>query len=225
MSSRDGAPDDGRSASEEALAVVKAVTGRGRSFAGAGASAVSGGVDDALRALVARRVDHALRPGAAEVSTDELLDALVDRSGSSFSPWLGAGAARLVRTGRVARALGGRTPLGLIVRFGPALYTAVSSNLRGLDAAAGRLATRARGRKIDPDPERLRRAVVQALTGAPVDPDADADHSALLRVWLGEAGRRAVPFGDHIKGLRASRTPEAVAAVLDSIDVARLGRR
>ena len=204
--------------------MVRAVTGRGRAFAGTGASAVSSGVDDALRALVGRRVDRALRPGAADVTPDELLESLDVRSGPAMSPWLGAGAARLVRTGRVARALGGRTPLGLIVRFGPALYAAVSSNLRGLDAAAGRLVTRARQRGVEPDPERLRRVVVQALTGDPIDPGADADHSALLRVWLGDAGRRAVPFGDHIKGLRASRTPEAVAAVLDSIDVGRLAR-
>jgi hypothetical protein len=110
------------------------------------------------------------------------------------------------------------------VRFGPALYEAVSTNLRGLDAALGHLVTRARDQRIDPDPERLRTAVVQALAGDPIDPDADADHGSLVRVWLGDAGRRVVPFGGRISGLNRGRTPEAVAAALASVDVRRLRR-
>ena len=98
-------------------------------------------VEDALRILVRRRVARALRPGAPAVTTDELIEALGPRTGSTITPWIGAGAARLARTGRAAKVLGGRTPLGLAVRFGPALSAAVLGNVRGLDAAIARLVT------------------------------------------------------------------------------------
>lgn len=217
-------PDDDRSTRDEVLAVVRAVAGKGLELAGTGAGALGSGVDEALRALVDRRVERALRPSAPAVSATELVDALGTGS-AAMSPWLGAGAARLARSGRAARFVGGRTPVGLAVRFGPALYQAVSANLRGLDAAIAHLVTRARDHRVDPDPRRLRTAVVQALTGAPIDPDAEADPSALARVWLGDAGRRVVPFGlGRINGLNRGRTPDAVAAALASIDVRHLRR-
>lgn len=218
-------PDDDRSARDDVLAVVRAVAGRSRDLAGSGAGAFGGGLDEALRALVDRRVQRALRPGAPAVSASELVDALGDGGASALSPWLGAGAARLASAGRAARLVGGRTPVGLAVRFGPALYQAISGNLRGLDAAAAHLVTRARDQRVDPDPERLRTVVVQALAGDPVDPDAEADHASLVRVWLGDAGRRMVPFGlRRISGFNKGRTPEAVAAALAAVDVRRLRR-
>jgi hypothetical protein len=214
-----------RSTPDDVLAVVRAVVGRGRSLAGSGAQLFSGGVEDAVRTLVLRRTERALRPGAPEVSTSDLVDALDPRTSSTMSPWVGAGMLRLARTGRVAKAVGGRTPVGLAVRFGPALYGAISGNLRGLDAALGHVVSVARARKVEPDADRLRRVVVQALVGDPLDPRAEPDHGALVRVWLGDAGRRAVPFGDHIKGLRNGRTPEAIAALLDGLDLRDLTAR
>lgn len=217
-------PDDDRSTRDDVLAVVRAVAGKGVELAGTGAGVLGNGVDEALRVLVDRRVERALRPSAPAVSATDLVDAL-GTTGTSVSPWLGAGAARLARSGRAARFVGSRHPVGLAVRFGPSLYQAVSANLRGLDAAIAHLVTRARDRSIDPDPTRLRTAVVQALTGDPVDPDAEADPSALVRVWLGDAGRRVVPFGlGRINGLTRGRTPDAVAAALASLDVRRLRR-
>jgi hypothetical protein len=216
-------PDDDRSTRDDVLAVVRAVAGRGLELAGTGAGALGTGVDEALRALIDRRVDRALRPTAPAVSATDLVDAL-GSTGSAVSPWLGAGAARLARTGRAARVMGGRTPIGLAVRFGPALYQAVSANLRGLDAAIAHLVTRARDQRIDPDPGRLRTVVVQSLAGDPIDPDVEADPSALVRVWLGDAGRRVVPFGGRLAGFNRGRTPEAVAAALASVDVRRLRR-
>jgi hypothetical protein len=216
-------PDDDRSTRDDVLAVVRAVAGRGLELAGTGAGALGTGVDEALRALIDRRVDRALRPTAPAVSATDLVDAL-GSTGPAVSPWLGAGAARLARTGRAARVMGGRTPIGLAVRFGPALYQAVSANLRGLDAAIAHLVTRARDQRIDPDPGRLRTVVVQSLAGDPIDPDVEADPSALVRVWLGDAGRRVVPFGGRLAGFNRGRTPEAVAAALASVDVRRLRR-
>jgi hypothetical protein len=217
-------PEEDRSSRDDVLAVVRGAAERGWELAGSRADALGGGVDEALRALIDRRVQRALRSSAPPVRADELVDALGAQRSSSVAPWLGAGAARLARTGRAARFLGGRTPVGLAVRFGPALYEAVSTNLRGLDAALAHLVTRAREQRIEPDPDRLRAVVVQALTGGAVEPDADADHGSLLRVWLSDAGRRVVPFGGRISGLNRGRTPEAVAAALGSVDVRRLRR-
>lgn len=225
MSLEDHDPDE-RSARDDVVAVVRVVASRGWAIAGAGADVVGSGVDDALRVLVHRRVVRALRADRPMPTRIELVDALDARAGAVLSPWAGAGAARLARTGRTAKVLGGRTPLGLAVRFGPALYTAISGNVRGLDAAIAHLVARARRRRIEPDPERLHRVVVQALTGQPIAPDADADHGALLRAWLGDAGRRAVPFRlDRISGFRNGLTPEAAAAVVESVDVRRLADR
>lgn len=217
-------PADDRSARDEVLSVVRAVADRSRALAGSGAGALGGGVDEGLRALLDRRVQRALQPSATPLGADELIEALGGRRTSSIAPWLGAGAARLARTGRAARLVGGRTPIGLAVRFGPAVYEAVSTNLRGLDAALAHLVTRARDQGIEPDASRLRTAVVQVLAGDPVDPDGDADLGSLVRVWLGDAGRRIVPFGGRISGLNRGRTPEAVAAALASVDVRRLRR-
>lgn len=217
-------PEDDRSTRDDVLAVVRALVGRGRELAGSGTDVLGGGMDDALRALVDRRVQRALQPSARTVSSKDLVQALGSKSSSSATPWLGAGAARLARTGRAARFIGGRTPVGLAVRFGPLLYEAVSTNLRGLDAALGHLVTRARDQRIEPDAERLRTVVVQALSGDPIDPDADADHGALVWIWLGDAGRRLVPFGSRITGFNRGRTPEAVAAALAGVDVRRLRR-
>ena len=210
---------------DDVLAVVRAVVGRGRSLAGSGAQLFGGGVEDAVRTLVKRRAERALRPGAPKIDTADLVDALDPRTSSTMSPWVGAGMMRLARTGRVARVVGGRTPVGLAVRFGPALYGAISGNLRGLDAALGHVVTRARSESVEPDTDRLRRVVVQALVGDRIDAGAEPDHGALVRVWLGDAGRRAVPFGDHIKGLRNGRTPEATAALLDGLSLRDLAAR
>ena len=223
MASDDRSLEDERSTSDDVLVVVRAVAARGWSLAGSGTQALAGGLDDALRALVRRRVDRAMRPGTPAVDADALVDALDPRSGPALSPWIGAGAARLARTGRVAKVVGGRTPLGLAVRFGPAVHAAVTSSIRSIDAAAAHVVHRARANGVEPDPERVHRVVVQALGGGGIDPHAEADHGRLLRGWLTTAGRRAVPFGDRINGLRGGRTPEAIAATLASLDVTGLG--
>jgi hypothetical protein len=225
VASDDRSLDDERSTSDDVLAVVREVAARGWSLAGSGTQALAGGVEDALRAMVRRRVDRAMRPGAPAVDADALVDALDPRSGPALSPWIGAGAARLARTGRVAKVVGGRTPLGLAVRFGPAVHAAVTTSIRGIDAAAAHVVHRARAEGVEPDPERVHRVVVQALGGGGIDPHGEADHGRLLRGWLAAAGRRAVPFGDRISGLRGGRTPEAIAATLASVDVTRLGPR
>ncbi len=218
------APDDDRSAIADVLDALRLAAGRGVQAAGAGAEVFGAGVDDAIRALVDLRVQRALRPSAPAVTPTDLVLALSTPTGSgSVASTLGRTTARLARRTRTVRAVAGRTPAGLALRFGPGLVDAVTANLRGLDAAAGHLATRARERRIEPDADRLRAVVVQALVGAPIDPDADVDHSQLARVWLSDAGRRLAPFGlDRVRALARGRTPEAVAAALGELDVRRL---
>lgn len=211
---------------DDVVAVVRAVLARARDVAGGGAGVLGGGVDDAVRALVDHRVQRAMRStGPPPTAVDLVLALSADRSPASARR-LGDAGVWLAKRGKVARALGGRTPAGLALRFGPGLYDAVSGGLRGLDAAAGHLVGRAREQGIEPEPARVRAAVVQALTGAPVDPSADPDHAALARLWLAEAGRRAAPFGlGRISGLSRGRTADAVAAALGRVDVGALRGR
>lgn len=218
------APDDDRSGIADVLDALRVAAGRGVQAAGAGAEVLGAGVDDAVRAVVERRVQRALRPTAPAVTaTDVVLALSTPDGGGSVASRLGRTTAQLARRTRAVRTVAGRTPAGLALRFGPGLVEAIGANLRGLDAAAAYLATRAREHRIDPDPDRIRAAVVQALVGAPIDPDADVDHAQLARVWLSDAGRRLAPFGlDRVRALARGRTPEAVAAALGSVDVRRL---
>lgn len=216
--------EDDRTAIADVLDALRTAADRSRQVAGASAEVLGAGVDDAVRALVDRRIQRALRPTAPAVSTSDVVHALSAAPGqSSVASQLGRTTARLARGTRVARSVAGRSPAGLALRFGPSLVDAVTANLRGLDAAAAHLVTRARKKRIDPDPDRLRAVVVQVLVGAPIDPDAEVDHAALARVWLGEAGRRVAPFGlERLNGLGRGRTPDAVAAALAEVDVRHL---
>lgn len=218
------APDDDRSTIADVVEVLRAAAGRGAQVAGAGAEVVGSGIDDVVRALVDRRVQRALRPDAPAVTATDLVLALsASGGGGSVTSRLGRTTAMLAGRSRPIRRVAGRTPTGLALRYGPGLADAVAASVRGLDAAAAHLVTRARERRLDPDPDRVRTAVVQALVGAPIDPDADVDHTQLVRVWLSDAGRRLAPFGlDRVRALARGRTPEAVAAALGQVDVRRL---
>ncbi len=224
------AADDDTSAIDDILAVLRVVAGWGRDAAGAGIELLGDGLDDALRVLVHHRVERALAPGAAAVHAPQLVEALGPTSSSgSMAQRFGSGGARLARRTRLARSVTSRTPVGMALRFGPGLVDVAAGSLRSLDATAAHLVTRARDARIEPDPDRLRAAVVQVLIGDAVDPDADVDHIALARVWLADAARRLAPLGlGGIRGLNRSRTPEAIIAALSEIDLRQLrppGRR
>lgn len=216
----------GAAARDEVLDVVRAVVGAGRTVVGRGTDLVGGGADDAMRMLLDRRVRRVVRTGSPVVRTAvELVGALERETASTIAPWIGAGVSRLARTRRVAKALGGRSPVGLAVRFGPTIHAAVSGNLHRFDAAASYLVGRAVEQQLVPDPVRIRRAVVQALAGDPIDPKTEPDHASLLGLWFQGAARDVVPFGHRIAGLRPRRTPEAIAAALERAEVAALARR
>lgn len=220
------ADEDDRTTRDDVLAVVRAVALRARDVAGSGAGALGSGVDEAVSALIDRRVERALRGSGRAVTSDDVVAALNGGGSSSIAPWLGGAGARLAGRTRVARSIGGRTPVGLALLVGPMLIETVTSSVRALDATAAHLVAKARNKRIEPDPERVRRVVVQALTGDRIDPDAEVDHGALVRLWLADAGRRVAPLGlARISGLTRGRTPEAVAASLAEVDVRRLRAR
>jgi len=216
---------DDRSTADDVLTVVRTMLARTWEVAGAGAGAVGSGVDEAIQALVDRRVRRALRSTAPGVTALDVVLALSGDRPSSVARRVGS-TGSWVAGRRAARAVGGRTPMGFALRFGPGLYDAVATSLRGLDAAATHLVARAREHGVEPDPDRLRSVVVQSLTGEPVDPDAEPDHGALARLWLAEAGRRMAPLRlGRIRGLTRGRTPDAVAAALGRVDVRQLRAR
>jgi len=218
------APGVERPPRDDVLEVVRTLLSRARGAATGGADLLGGGVADAVRALVDRRVQRALQRDAPASAADVVLALSADATPSPLR--VGRAGAWLARRGRAARFIGGRTPAGLALRFGPGLYEAVARSVRGLDAAAAHLVARAREAGVEPHPHRVRAAVVQALTGDRLDPAADPDHTALVRLWLADAGRRVVPFGlGRISGFTRGRTPEAVAAALASVDVGKLGGR
>jgi len=210
-----------RPARDDAVDLVRTVLERVRGAAGGGADLLGGGVDDAVRSLVDRRVQRAIAARVPASAADVVLALSADAPTSTAR--VGQVAAWLATRGRVAKTIGGRTPAGLALTLGPGLYAAVSRSIRGLDAAAAHLVARAREAGVEPDPARVRSAVVQALTGRPVDPLAEPDHGALVRLWLAETGRSVAPFGlRRLSGLTRGRTPEAVAAALGAVDVRRL---
>lgn len=210
-----------RPARDDALDLARTLLSRARAAAGGGADLLGGGVEEAVRALVERRVQRAVRTAPHTTAADVVL-ALTSAPTSSTAR-AGQAAAWLASRGRVARAVGGRTPAGLALTLGPGVYAALARNLRGLDAAAAHLVSRARQAGVEPHAERVGRVVVQALTGTPVDPSSEADVGALVRLWLADAGRSVAPFGlRRLSGLRRGRTPEAVAAALGAVDVGRL---
>lgn len=212
-----GPPDESAARTvDEVIAALQSAIGKGRELGSASLAGIGSGVDDAIRRMVDDRVSRALdRPGAP-LTEGALTAALAAGGRSSLSRRVSSrGVARLARSARPLRALGGRSPAGLALRFGPALYDVVGEALRNIDTVATQLAARADAAGVDADPERLRTVVVQVLTGQPVDPDDEADDRALARTWLTRAGSHLAPFG---LGRRSGRAAGDVAHAVQTVD-------
>lgn len=215
-------PDDSR-AIENVLSVLRSALDRGRELGSSGAELLGSGADDAVRALVARRVERAMRIAPETVDTARLAAALEPSSSvARVAGRAGSIGRRVARNSRIARAVSRRTPAGMALRWGPLVVDVVRTNLRAVDAVAVHLVSRARRAGVDPDPERLQSTVVQALTGLPLDPGADVDHTVLARTWLRDSGRRLLPFGLGDDGAR--RSPVEVIGTLSDLDVGLLAR-
>jgi len=139
------------------------------------------------------------------------------------SPLLGGatGAALAAKVaGRVGplRFLGRRTPTWLVITAVPALHASVASGAEELALVSSHLVHRARRAGVEPDPERVRRAAVQLMAGAPVDPDIEPRHAPLVLAWLQRALRAILPFSAGV----ATRNPDALARAAAAVEPSSL---
>ena len=187
----------GRAGTSSAAGIADAVEGAGRSLT---RRVVSGALDAPRPLGDERRLAEALaaRP-ATPVVASATGAALVARSLSRF---------------RVLNFLSRRTPMWIMAGLVPALIASVSRGADELGMVASHLVRRTRDAGLEPDPERVRRAAVQVLSGAPIDPNVEPAQGALVVAWLRRAVRSALPFAAGI----ATSDPEGLAAVAAEVD-------
>ena len=134
------------------------------------------------------------------------------------SPLLGGatGAAVVAKVaGRVGplRFLARRTPMWLVVTVAPAVHASVTRGAEELALVASHLVHRTRAAGVEPDPERIRRAAVQLVTGARVEPAAEPRYAPMVVAWLGRALRATVPFSPGVATPNPRQLARATAAV------------
>ena len=139
------------------------------------------------------------------------------------SPLLGgatgaAVAAKLARRVGPLRFLARRTPLWLVITAAPALHASVALGSEELALVASHLVHRTRLAGFDPDPERVRRAAVQLLSGVAVDPGVEPRHAPLVVSWLQRALRAALPFSSGV----ATRNPGPLARAAAAVEPSSL---
>lgn len=139
------------------------------------------------------------------------------------SPLLG-GATGAALAAKVARRVGPlrffarRTPMWVVVTAAPALHASVARGAEELALVASHLVHRARSAGVEPDPERVRRAAVQLVSGTPVDPTAEPRHAPLVGAWLQRALRATLPFSTGV----ATRNPSSLAHAAAAVDPSTL---
>lgn len=192
--------------------------------AGRAGSVSLGTLGDALegpgRALSARTVASVVDAPRPVAERSDLADALGEQP---RSPLLGGAtgaalAARVARKVGPLRFLARRTPMWLVITAVPALHASVSRGADELALVASHLVHRARAAGVEPDPDRVRRAAVQLLSRARVDPAAEPRHAPLAVAWLQRALRATLPFSPGV----ATRDPAALARATAAVDPATL---
>ena len=212
-SQRSGVAEEIRNVVESALGAI----GRAGSTSAAN---LSEAVEGAGRSLTRRVTTSAISEPKPVVDRGDLARALAEKS---TTPVIAnaTGAALLARTlsrFRVLNFLTRRTPMWIVAGAVPALIASVARGADELGLVASHLAHRARAEGVEPDPDRVRRASVQILSGAPIDPEAEPGHGSLVIGWLKRAFRAALPFTAGV----ATRDPDGVAALAAEVDVRRL---
>lgn len=220
----DGDPDQGQRSSlaPDVSALTQAVTDAFQRSRAAGSTSPLEAVEGAARALVRRVVSSALADPRPVGDRRRLAKALSGRSGG---PSLGGASAAAVGT-RVARRLGParfaarRTPLWFAVTAVPAVYSSITRGAEELTLVASHLILRARAAGVEPDPERLRRVVVQVVSGHAIQPEDEPSHGPLALAWGRRAVRAAMPFA---RGVR-TKDPDSIAAAAAAVDPSVLRR-
>jgi hypothetical protein len=206
---------------------VKAVVNGLKSALGRAGSLTASGLGEAVeapvRALTRRAAESAVAaPRAALTKEEGLAKALAARPGS---PVLGntaatALAARVARRFGPLKFLARKTPMWVIAAAGPALYASVTRGADEVGMVASHLAHRARAAGMQPDPELVRRAAVQLLSGTTVDTSSAPRHGPLVMSWLTRAVKAALPFGAAV----ATRDPASLAAAAARVPPAVVAR-
>ncbi|MEA2686316.1 MAG: hypothetical protein QOE93_1511 [Actinomycetota bacterium] len=205
-----------------ARAVVRALkTALGK----AGSLTASGlieAVEAPARTLGRRAAESAVAAPRPLSDERSLARALAERPGA---PLLGntaaaALAARLARRFGPLKFLTRRTPMWVVAAAGPALYASVNRGADEIGMVASHLVHRIRAAGMQPDPERVRRAAVQIVSGTTVDTGADPSHGPLVLSWLTRAVKAALPFGASI----STREPTTMAAAAAAVPPAVVAR-
>jgi hypothetical protein len=192
------------------VTLVKEVLGAIRRLAGASVTVVAEAVEAPSRALTQRVAANAVvnpRP----VADPQALAAALARGPNAPALGSAAAAAFAARMARRFRRLGflaRRTPMWILAAAVPALHASVTRGAEEVALVASHLVQRARAAGIEPDPERVRRATVQLMSGTPVDPATDPRHFVLVGGWLQRAARGTLPFGG---GGHRSHDPQGLA--------------
>jgi len=205
---------------------VKAVVNGLKSALGKAGSLSASGLGEAIeapaRALTRKAAEGAVAAPRPLAEEKALARALAERPGS---PLLGSTAATALAA-KVARRVGPlkflarRTPMWVVAAAGPAIYASVTRGADEIGMVASHLVHRARAAGMEPDPERVRRAAVQLLSGTTVDTGADPRHSPLVLAWLKRAIKAALPFGASV----ATPDPASLAAAAARVAPAVLAR-
>ena len=205
-------------------AAVGALVRAGLSGVGRAGSLSVAVVGDTLegpsRALAGRVTTGAVSKPRSVADPADLAAALDDQP---RSPLLG-GATGAALAAKVARRVGPlgflarRTPLWLVMTAAPALHASVARGAEELALVASHLVHRARVVGLEPDPDRVRRAAVQLLSGAAVDPGVEPRHAPLAGAWLQRALRATLPFSSGV----VTRNPGALARAASAVDPASL---
>lgn len=214
-------PDpDGDGLVGAAVRLAVAAARRAGSFSAAG---VAEALEAPVRALSRKAASDALAQPHPVATTSRLAAALGERS---RSPLLSGSTAVALAT-KVARQVGPlrflarRTPMWVVAAAVPALHASISRGVEELGLVASHLVHRSRAAGVEPDLERVRRAAVQVVSGAPVDPGAEPRHRPLARAWAQRAFRATLPLAPAV----ATRHPERLAAAAAAVPPHVLARR
>ncbi len=214
-----GPPGD-RDVARGVGAVVEGILSGIRRFAGASLSAVAETVEMPSRALTQRVAAQAVAHPRPVADPGALAAALAR---GPAGPMLGGAAAaafasRMARRFRRLGFLARRTPLWVLAAAVPALHASVTRGAEEVGLVASHLVHRARAAGIEPDPERVRRAAIQVMSDAGVDPNQEPRHVVLVAVWLRRAVRTTLPLPGG-----GTRDPEGIVRRAVAVPPASLG--
>lgn len=181
-------------------AVVKAAISAVRKAGEVSVSAVRAAIEAPGRVLTQRVAANAVGQPRPVAHPDDLARALAK---GPTAPILGSAtaaafAARAARRFRPFRFFTRRAPLWILASAIPALHASVTRGAEELGLVASHLVHRARAAGVEPDPERVRRAAIQVMSGRPFDPNRDPGHVPLIGSWLQRAVKATLPMAGGV---------------------------